>query len=408
MNFRYASSIALALPLVVSAQWASFTGGGQITSIRSITQDATGHYAVTYPTGIKKSTNGGTVWAPVNNGLPQSGQSYFVESVFNNGTSLFAGTQSGVYRSDDNGASWSVANGTLTASNTVFANKWFVNAGVTMAIFSGDIAGGGGIWRTTNGGSTWTIGHSGMGSNVRVYNICLHSNGFLYAASSVGLYISNDGGLNWQISSTMNYACYAIASNGGNLIALTTFGYKYSTNNNGSWTDATGDPATPTGGDIAVFDGKVYATVVTGAGGSTSDMLVSLNSGTSWSSVSNGIGATDLISMQEFFVSPSNLYIGALLDIYTISDNNVGTPEETAVQFSVAPSAFHGSFIVTGAQVVAGDRFELLDMSGRLIRTEPAAGPSTIIERGQLPSGGFLLVHERSGMRSFVGRLSAL
>ena len=173
MNFRYAFSIALALPLVASAQWASFTGGGQITSIRSMTQDATGHYAVTYPTGIKKSTNGGTVWAPVNNGLPQSGQSYFVESVFNNGTSLFAGTQSGVYRSDDNGASWSNANGTLTASNSVYANKWFVNAGVTMAIFNGDIASGGGIWRTTNGGSTWTIGHSGMGSNARVYNLSL-------------------------------------------------------------------------------------------------------------------------------------------------------------------------------------------------------------------------------------------
>lgn len=65
------------------------------------------------------------------------------------------------------------------------------------------------IWRTTNGGTTWTIGHSGMGSNARVYNICLHSNGFLYASSNVGLYISNDGGLNWRISSTMNYSCYA-------------------------------------------------------------------------------------------------------------------------------------------------------------------------------------------------------
>ncbi|QQR87448.1 MAG: hypothetical protein IPJ76_04270 [Flavobacteriales bacterium] len=408
MNLRYAFPIAVALPLLATAQWASFTGGGQITSIRSMTQDVTGHYAVTYPTGIKKSTNGGTVWAPVNNGLPQSGQSYFVESVFNNGTSLFAGTQSGVYRSDDNGASWSAANGTLTASNTVFANKWFVNAGVTMAIFNGDIASGGGIWRTTNGGTTWTIGHSGMGSNARVYNICLHSNGFLYASSNVGLYISNDGGLNWQISSTMNYSCYAIASNGGNLIALTTFGYKYSSNNNGSWTDATGDPASPTGGDIAVFDGKVYATVVAGGGGSTSDMLVSLNSGLTWASVANGIGATDLISMQEFFVSPSNLYIGALLDIYTISDNNVGMPEEAFEHFTIAPNAFEASFIVTGAQVVAGDRFEVLDMVGRLVLSTPASGTSTVIDRGQLPSGGYLLLHERDGARSFVGRLTAL
>lgn len=407
MNFRYAFSIALALPLVASAQWASFTGGGQITSIRSMTQDATGHYAVTYPTGIKKSTNGGTVWAPVNNGLPQSGQSYFVESVFNNGTSLFAGTQSGVYRSDDNGASWSNANGTLTASNSVYANKWFVNAGVTMAIFNGDIASGGGIWRTTNGGSTWTIGHSGMGSNARVYNICLHSNGFLYASSNVGLYISNDGGLNWQISSTMNYSCYAIASNGGNLIALTTFGYRYSNNNNASWTDATGDPASPTGGDIAVFDGKVYATVVTGAGGSTSDMLVSLNSGLTWASVASGIGATDLISMQEFFVSPSNLYIGALLDIYTISDNNVSTPEAAFEQFTIAPNAFEASFIVTGPQVVVGDRFELLDMSGRLVRIEPAAGRSTTIARGDLVSGAYLLMVDHNGARTFVGRLTA-
>lgn len=408
MNFRYAFPAAIVLPLFASAQWGSFTGGGQITSIRSMTQDATGFYAVTYPTGVKKSTNGGTVWSPVNNGLPQSGQSYFVESVGYSGTSLFAGTQSGVYRSDDNGASWSAANGTLTASNSVFANKWFFNAGVTMAIFNGDIASGGGIWRTTNGGSTWTIGHSGMGSNARVYNICLHSNGFLYASSNVGLYISNDGGLNWQVSSTMNYACYAIASNGGNLIALTTFGYKYSTNNNGSWTDATGGPASPTGGDIAVFDGKVYATVVTGGGGATSDMLVSLNSGLTWASVANGIGATDLISMQEFFVSPSNLYIGALFDIYTISDNNVGSPEEAFEHFAIAPSAFDASFTVTGAQVVIGDRFELLDMSGRLVLTQSAAGTSTTIARGNLVGGTYVLLREHQGIRTFVGQVTAL
>ena len=39
------------------------------------------------------------------------------------------------------------------------------------AVFNGDIASGGGIWRTNNSGTTWVIGHSGMGSNARFYNL---------------------------------------------------------------------------------------------------------------------------------------------------------------------------------------------------------------------------------------------
>lgn len=406
MKTRQLLLSAIIIPHFATAQWGSFTGGGQIVSIRGMAQDPTGFYAVTYPGGIRKSVNGGAAWSPVNNGLPQSGANYFVESVAYNGTSLFAGTHSGVYRSIDDGASWFNANGTLAASGSVFANKWFFNAGTTMAIFSADISQGGGVWRTINGGSTWTIGHSGMGSNARVFNLCSH-NGFLYAATTVGLYISNDGGLNWQSSSTMNYACYAVASNGGNLIAITAFGYKYSTDNNATWQDASGGPSAPVGGEIAVFDGKVYATVNT-SGSSTSDVIVSLNSGLTWSSVASGIGATDLISLQEFLVTPGNLYLAALFDIYTISDNNVGVIGQDRAWLAIAPSSFLNSFTVSGSGVASGDRLELIDMSGRLVRAELATGPSTVIERGQLESGSYVLIHERNGMRSFVGRLSAL
>jgi hypothetical protein len=55
----------------VHAQWNPLTSGLQ--SIRSLTSMGTDLYAATYPSGVKKSTNGGTVWNPVNTGLPMSG-----------------------------------------------------------------------------------------------------------------------------------------------------------------------------------------------------------------------------------------------------------------------------------------------------------------------------------------------
>jgi hypothetical protein len=398
MSLRYASLVLLFPSLLCTAQWTPLATTG-VTTTRSMTSAAGALYAATYPTGVKKSTDAGDNWSPVNTGLPQSGANYFVESVGYNGTYLFAGTQSGIYRSNDGGASWSSANGTLTASNTVNANKFYVFAGVTMAVFNGDILNGGGIWRTGNNGNTWTIGHSGMGSNAKVFNMAVNG-ATLYASTNVGLYTSSDNGLSWQPSASMNYACYGIAVNGNNLIALTAFGYRYSTNGGGVWTDATGDPASPVGGEIAVFDGKIYATVVT-SGTTTSDVLVSTSNGASWVSASTAIGPIDITALNEFLVDGGLLYLGALFDIYFTTDLNVGFSEAIPDQdLRVMPTVFSDGFVVEGLDVSVPGRLELIDAYGRIVSVQAVNTTRVRVERGTINAGAYsVLLSDARGAR---------
>ena len=137
--------------------------------------------------GIYKSTDDGDTWNPCNTGLPDQGEgAIFAQSVGRgSGTFLYAGTEQGIYRSDNEGASWTNINGSLTASSSVYANKWFYFNGTLFAVFTGSIQQGGGIARSTNNGNTWLVGHSGMGSNMTVYHIA-QDNGTLIAATNTG------------------------------------------------------------------------------------------------------------------------------------------------------------------------------------------------------------------------------
>ncbi len=405
MELRNAAFFLLFPSLFATAQWTPLATTG-VTTTRSMASASGALYAATYPSGVKKSTDAGDNWSPVNTGLPQSGANYFVESVGYNGSYLFAGTQSGIYRSNDGGASWSSSNGTLTASNTVNANKFYVFAGVTMAVFNGDIISGGGIWRTANNGTTWTIGHSGMGSNAKVFNMAVNG-ATLYASTNVGLYTSIDNGLSWQPSASMNYACYGIAVNGNNLIALTAFGYRYSTNGGSVWTDATGDPASPVGGEIAVFDGKIYATVVT-SGTTTSDVLVSTTNGATWVSASTAIGPIDITALNEFLVDGGLMYLGALFDIYFTTDLNVGIGHTTGAQtVRILPTLFSDGFVVEGLEGAVPGRLELMDVWGRIVSVQAVNTTRVRIERGMLSSGAYsVLLHDARGSR-LIGRVVA-
>lgn len=381
---RIPSLAAACLTLfTAAAQWTPLTSG--LTSIRSMTHAGTDLYAVSYPNGVKKSTNGGTTWNPINTGLPSIGSNVFCESVGYNGTYLFAGTQSGIYRSNDGGASWSVANGTLAASNSVHANKWFVNSGVTMAVFAGSIANGGGIWRTSNNGDTWFIGHSGMGSNVTVNGVSLVA-GTLYASTNVGLYTSTDNGLNWTPDAVVNYATYALEQAGGNLVILSTFGYRYSTNSGATWNDATGDPTAPTKGELAVYDGLLYANT-----GSSTGCLKSTDNGITWTAFNAGLGAIDQAALEEFHIAGTRMYVTALFDVYYITGLGMGVVDVEDAEITVRPTVFDGSFMVTLPPATTLRGLEMLDDRGRLVRSIPLGTGTTTIERGWLPAGSYLL-----------------
>src|ERR1035437_11185631 len=93
---------------ISKAQWVqtNLLGGGIVTCLAV---NGTNIFAGTQEEGLYLSTNNGTTWTQINNGLPI--RTYTVYALVFIGTNIFAGIGSysakgGVYLSTDNGGNW--------------------------------------------------------------------------------------------------------------------------------------------------------------------------------------------------------------------------------------------------------------------------------------------------------------
>src|SRR5665213_1201668 len=104
-----ASVLMLSLASDASAQWVQ-TNGPSGGSIHVLAVSGTNLFAGTGG-GMYRSSNNGTSWIAVNNGLPANAN---VSAIVVSGSNLFAGTSAGVFLSTDNGTSWAARNTGLT------------------------------------------------------------------------------------------------------------------------------------------------------------------------------------------------------------------------------------------------------------------------------------------------------
>ena len=115
--------------VIVNAQWVQ-TNGPYGGFIEDIAISGNNIFAGTSGSGgVYLSTNNGTSWAAVNNGLTNTS----VQSLAVSGTNIFAGTQGGVFLSTNNGTSWTAVNHGLTntsvlslavSGTNIFAGTW--------------------------------------------------------------------------------------------------------------------------------------------------------------------------------------------------------------------------------------------------------------------------------------------
>lgn len=401
MRLIFTLPSVLLLTFNICAQWTPLSTG--MLSSRSLCSHQGDLYCATFPNGVKKSEAGTGPFTAVNNGLPLMGVNYFVQSVGSDGAYLYAGTESGIYRSGDAGDSWDNINGTLAASSTVHANKFFAVGNSILAVFAGSIAQGGGIWRSGNFGNTWLIGNSGMGGNV-VVNHLTQVGGTLWASTSVGLYTSTDNAQNWTAHPTVNYAVYSLASLGNTLAIACTYGMRYSTNGGVSWLDATGDPSAPIDGELVAFDGMFF-TVLT----SPTGCLRSTDQGATWSDYNEGFSEVDAQAQEEFLVVGNTLYCTALFDIYSVESTGNGLGEDGPTPSgSLFPTVFSENFTLSGNTV--DGNLVLIDSNGRTARSVPVfAGANRTVDRGDLAAGAYRAVvcDRLSGKRYFLGTLIA-
>ncbi len=288
------------------------------TSVHAVAANANGDlFAATNGGGVFRSTNGGGNWSPINTGIAVNDMAVFGLAV-KSGTELWAAAAQKVYRSTNNGDNWSPLEPVPLAgySSIAFAS----NGDVYAAASSINNAVGGGVFRSTDSGTSWTqesglpnvphfalltsgtmifAGTGGPGvystgtttassgawvhrvngmDNTHVYVLEEGTDSSLYAGTRfAGIFKSTDAGITW--SSASNGLPYdwinAIVVNrvNGNLFAATNNSKYRSTDHGASWQQVhfVGATAMASNSHGHLFSGL-------GAG-----MYRSTDNGTSWS-----------------------------------------------------------------------------------------------------------------------------
>lgn len=166
--------------------------------------------------GVYKSTNGGITWTQVNSGLPSYVyvRSLAISPSYSTDSTLFAGVMDSVYKSTNGGTTWTqVSSGLPSTYFEAHSLAISPNYSTDGTIFAGiwDIVNGG-VYKSTNGGATWTLVNSGL-TSTNVISLAISPNystdGTIFAGTmgTDGIYKSTNGGTSWiRVGSDFPYA----------------------------------------------------------------------------------------------------------------------------------------------------------------------------------------------------------
>src|ERR1035437_8473058 len=219
-------------------------------------------------------TNGISAWNPLGPGNIGGRIRTIIVRPSNTSNLLVGGVAGGVWKSTDGGASWTpkIDNGAQLAIGCMVkdpSNENNIYAGTGEGWGNVDAVYGGGIYKSTDFGDTWTLLSSTIGTNVwnfrNVRAMAFDLSGNLYAVTwaynyeygvgsytlNGGLYISTNGGTSWTAINSGTFAtnyfagCDVVPFSSSIIIFATedngaTLGGIYRTTNSGStWTQIT-------------------------------------------------------------------------------------------------------------------------------------------------------------------------
>jgi len=330
----------------------------------------------TYGTGIIRSSDGGVTWTNVLNKVESN--LFGVQKIkFDpvNSNIVYACTTDGIFKSTNAGATWG-ATAILNAANVspvpseLYVSDLVINPANTnvMVAAIGNLSNTNkGIYRTINGGSSWTRvtsalpSSSAMGGYTKLENA---GSGVLYAsiggndAGENELYMSTDFGQTWFAKASSHHCSYQFwfshtlainPSNSNEIIIAGVNMYKYtSTSTTGSAGSKTqiGSTVHADYHDIKYQPGSSSIFYVANDGG----MYKTTNNGSTFTRINTGLSATQFYA--SFAVSPSDplLYIGGLQDNGVVRFD--GSSWNSVIGGDGGPSAFHPT---NGAVVYASN-----------------------------------------------------
>ncbi len=149
-------------------------------------------WACGFNSKILRTTDRGKTWQ----GVTISNSAFHLESIHfpNQNVGYCSGVQ-GIFKSIDGGANW------RDISDPRMGNLWgcyFYNENIGIAVGEGCLDNIQKFWRTEDGGNTWTLSTTNE-INSGMTDLILYSpNGLGYAVGSGKLYVTYDGGRNWE------------------------------------------------------------------------------------------------------------------------------------------------------------------------------------------------------------------
>jgi hypothetical protein len=358
---------------------------GRITGIAADQTNASTIYIAAAGGGVWKTTNGGTNWTP----LTDTQATLFMGAVAvapSNNQVIYAGTGEsslsgdsylgqGVLKSTNAGASWTPEAQTQLAQAAISkivvdpTNASVAYVAACVSPVNGLLQNNVGVWKTTDGGSTWTNTMSGLSnlstSEDAVSDLIIDPNNSqtLYAgiwspynvSTSGGVYKTTNGGSSWtrllgglssgnvvgrvqlaaaKTSQTTLYVSMAGTGQTGSTGYGALFKFMSSTNAGSSWTDLTADTPNYFGFGQGWYDSSLAvdpnssSTVYVGGSynGGSPGIMESTTGGTSWTEIgSKGTAGTGVHSDSHAMTFDAN---GKLLEgddggIFRLDNNSI-------------------------------------------------------------------------------------
>ena len=248
--------------------------------------------------------------------------SAYINDIIHNGSNVFAGTSNGVFRSNDNGVTWTAVNTGLSGgvSTLAFTSSGDILAGTYFA----------GIFISSDNGNSW----SPLNNNLppfRITALFATPTNYFSSLGYFGVFRSPAVGNNWELKNTglrnSNINSLDVNAN-GDLFAASSGDYVWRSADNGnSWEKIDNGLVTNSFNRILVTsNGDLFAAATLSTG--TESIYRSVDNGNSWSVASNGITSRIMYSLEQ---NPNgDLYAGGMQGkIFRSSDNGNSWTELT-------------------------------------------------------------------------------